>query len=316
MKSIYLIFIIFIPFCLFAHEKKVLFIDSYHEEYFWSEGLIKGIKNIKKKSDLNINLKTFYMDSKNKSSELSIKEAALKAKKLIESFKPDVVISCDDNAAKYLIMPYYNNSSLPFVFCGINGSADAYNFSRENITGMLEVELIKEMLYIIKDYSKGNTLAFLGTDSISERKELEGLEEVLGKKIQKRFVLSVEDWKKEYLSFQEKADILLLSPFSPLASKQEVREELSSFVKENTLIPSVSGTTQASNFTLLTFSKRPMEHGEWAMKTAIRILKGEKVKNIPYSKNKKAKMYINRTLMKKLKIHFPFELLENAHIIK
>ena len=60
--------------------------------------------------------------------EALIKSAATKAKAVIDELKPDIVIASEDNASKYLIMPLYKNSSIPFVFCGVNFSADAYGF--------------------------------------------------------------------------------------------------------------------------------------------------------------------------------------------
>ena len=154
MKKIYFLCVImFIPFYLFANAedtKRVLFIDSYSEEYEWSAGIKRGIKTSKNNSSLRIELKIFHMNTKINPSESFKKEAALKAKQVIENFKPDVVIACDDNAAKYLIVPYYNNSTLPFVFCGINGSAKEYNFSRNNVTGMIEVEFIEGLVNIIQ----------------------------------------------------------------------------------------------------------------------------------------------------------------------
>ncbi|NQY24587.1 MAG: hypothetical protein HRT41_11205 [Campylobacteraceae bacterium] len=318
MKKIYFLCVImFIPFYLFANAedtKRVLFIDSYSEEYEWSAGIKRGIKTSKNNSSLRIELKIFHMNTKINPSESFKKEAALKAKQVIENFKPDVVIACDDNAAKYLIVPYYNNSTLPFVFCGINGSAKEYNFSRNNVTGMIEVEFIEGLVNIIQKYAKGNTLGYLGADVISDKKEFLAHQK-FEKNIEALFVSNVEDWKKKYLYFQKNVDILILSSFSPYTFKKEVREELATFVKKNTLIPSIAGISQVSGFTLLTFAKKPEEQGEWAMKTAIRILKGEKTKDIAYVKNKIAKMYINAALMKELNIHFPFELLENANIV-
>lgn len=318
MKQIYFMcMILFIPFYLFANsqdKKRVLFIDSYNKEFLWSKGIESGIKTVKNNSSLLIDLKIIHMDTKRNPSELFKKRAAIKAKEVIESFKPDVVIACDDNAAKYLIVPYYNNSTLPFVFCGINGSAKEYKFSRNNVTGIIEVEFIEGLVNTIKKYAKGNNLAYLGANNVSDKKEFLAHTE-FEKNIEARFVSNVEEWKKNYLYFQKNADILILSSFTPYTFKKEVRDELASFVKKNTLIPSVAGLSLVSGFTLLTFAKKPEEQGEWAMKTAIRILKGEKTKDIAYAKNKKAEMYINAALMKELNIHFPFELLENANIV-
>ena len=45
------------------------------------------------------------MDTKRRSSTEDKKNSAVAAKAVIESWKPDVVITADDNAVKYLIQP-------------------------------------------------------------------------------------------------------------------------------------------------------------------------------------------------------------------
>ena len=66
------------------------------------------------------------MDTKRRSSTEDKKNSAVAAKAVIESWKPDVVITADDNAVKYLIQPYYKDKALPFVFCGLNWTASEY----------------------------------------------------------------------------------------------------------------------------------------------------------------------------------------------
>lgn len=56
------------------------------------------------------------MNTKNIQNVLEHIEIALKAKEIIDSFKPDVVILSDDNALKYVYEPYYYKSKIPFVF--------------------------------------------------------------------------------------------------------------------------------------------------------------------------------------------------------
>ena len=116
--------------------KKVLFVDSYHEGYAWGDGIISGIKTVLEGS--GVELKIFRMDTKRNGEKAFKESAALKAKAEIEDFKPDVVIAGDDNASKYLVVPYYKDASLPFIFCGVNWDATGYGFPFKNVTGMLE----------------------------------------------------------------------------------------------------------------------------------------------------------------------------------
>jgi len=58
--------------------KKVLYVNSYHKGYPWSDGIEKGIHNIL--ADTAIELKTIYMDTKRNPEEEFIKQAALGVK--------------------------------------------------------------------------------------------------------------------------------------------------------------------------------------------------------------------------------------------
>jgi len=79
------------------------------------------------------------MDTKRNKNIDFIKAQALKAKNLIEKVKPDIVLTSDDNAAKFLIVPYFKDSKIPFIFSGVNWTAEKYGFPFKNVTGMIEV---------------------------------------------------------------------------------------------------------------------------------------------------------------------------------
>jgi hypothetical protein len=131
-------------------KKKILYIDSYHAAYPWSAGITAGIQKIMSPRH-DVELKIFRMDTKRNQSEEFKKAAALKAKALIESWQPDVVIASDDNASKYLIVPYYKDGTLPFVFCGVNWDAGVYGFPCRNVTGMVEVQLIDQIITTLEN---------------------------------------------------------------------------------------------------------------------------------------------------------------------
>ncbi|MBN2803788.1 MAG: hypothetical protein JXR91_11895, partial [Deltaproteobacteria bacterium] len=202
------------------NKKRILYVDSYDETYPWVQGITRGIqgvlngqqknwnKNEIKKYD--IELKIIHLDSKRNQSPEFIGKAAQNAKNLIDEWKPDVVIASDDNASKYLIVPFFKNSSIPFVFCGINWDASEYGFPFKNVTGMIEVQLIERIIEELKNYGKGKKIGFIKGDSLSSRKEGEQFEKYLNKKINKKFVNNFADWKREYIEIQNEVDILLV----------------------------------------------------------------------------------------------------------
>ncbi len=69
-----------------------------------TESPTKDIKVIL--NNTGVELKIFRMDTKRNDSEEFGKQARLRTKSIIEDFRPDVVITCDDPAFKYVIMPY------------------------------------------------------------------------------------------------------------------------------------------------------------------------------------------------------------------
>jgi ABC-type uncharacterized transport system substrate-binding protein len=80
------------------------------------------------------------------------------------------------------------------------------------------------------------------------------------------------------------------------------------------LIPTAGWDSAVSDIVLLTFANKAKEQGVWASKTAIDILKGKDISKVDIVKNKKATIYVNATLSKKLNIIFPFDLIDNAVI--
>jgi hypothetical protein len=84
-------------------------------------------------------VKQFDMDTKRYKTTTEIEQKAHEAKILIDTWQPDVVIAADDNAAKYVIMAFYKDHRIPFVFCGINWTVEEYGFPYRNATGMIEV---------------------------------------------------------------------------------------------------------------------------------------------------------------------------------
>lgn len=296
--------------------KKVLYINSYHVGYPWSDEIEKSIKDTLLKSNLSIDLKIFHMDTRRKNEVNEIKEVALKAKKLIDLFQPDIVISSDDNAAKYLIVPYFSTSTIPFIFCGINGNAKKYSFPLKNVTGMLEVNFASEMLKELQHYTKGKRIGYLNDNTKSAKDEATSYSFLLNEKIEQRFVNSVEDWKKEYLFFQENVDILFLGYSYSIKNWEKSQNELIDFVRNNTKIVSSSGNSYMKELSLLVLSISPQEHGTWAAQKAIEVLKGKDITTIEILKNQKADIYINSKLLKKLEIVFSFNFIDNAILVQ
>jgi ABC-type uncharacterized transport system substrate-binding protein len=293
--------------------KKILYVNSYHKGYYWSDGEQEGAE--KALAGSGVELKIVYMDTKNNPSEDFSKEAGLKVKNLIDEFKPDVLIVADDNAFKYVVMPYYRDAHLPVVFCGINWDASIYGVPYKNTTGMLEVSLVESTYNHLKKFAKGNRVGFLAFDSSNERKNAEYYPPYFKDgSFSMEFVGDFESWKQKFLEFQNKADILYLA--SPDGIKNWDMKEAEKFVLENVRIPVGADAAPAIlPLVLLGVTKDPQEQGEYAVSTALKILNGEKPSDIPIVKNKKGNLYLNLKIAEKIGAIFTPSMLRNAEEI-
>ncbi len=300
--------------CLLAlagDKKKVLYVDSYHEGYSWGDGILEGVG-----SSLGgkVELKILRMDTKRNPSEEFKKAAGERAKAEIDAWKPDVVIAADDNATKYLLIPFLKDKELPCVFCGLNWDASAYGLPCSNITGMIEVGLVTPLLISLKKYAKGDRIGHLGKNNETDRKEGYYIAKNFELKLDEVYVDTFEQWKKEYLALQDRVDIIIFQNNAGIADWND--EEAKSFILENTRVPTGTLHDFMAPFVLVTYARSPQEQGEWAGYAALQILGGKKPSDIPVVENKKAKVYLNLPLANKLGVRFPFDLIKSAKIIK
>ena len=292
----------------FAATKKVLFIDSYHEGYAWSDGVLNGVNTGLEGKD--IELQVVRMDTKRNKSDDFKKSAALKVKSVIEGFNPDVVISADDNAAKFLIMPYYKNADLPFVFCGVNWDATVYGMPYSNATGMVEVAPVMELLEQLKQYSPGQKVGYLAADVLTTHKEADNYKKVLGIDTVNYYAKDMADWKQGFTQLQGQVDTLIVGNTAGLDGWNE--DEAAAFVTANTKVPTGATDEHMAPYAMLGFTKIPEEQGFYAATTALQILDGASPKSIPVVKNKDGKLYVNMQIARAVGAEIPFEILSSA----
>ncbi|MCB2184711.1 MAG: hypothetical protein KQH63_22020 [Desulfobulbaceae bacterium] len=299
---------------VFAVEKskKILWVDSYHKGYVWSDEIGQSIRESLKGRDVEF-VETHMHTKLNRSEEFK-REAGLKIKRLIEEIKPDVVIASDDNAAKYVIVPYFMDNVLPFVFCGINWDASRYGFPTRNVTGMVEVVQVQKLVEELQKHAKGKRIGFLGLDSITDRKEAEFFRSEIDQVIRVAYVKTFEEWKREFVKMQDEVDCLRITLNIRGATDWNV-EEARKFVMENTKIPTGAATLPMAPYALVTFTKVPSEQGEWAAKAALQILDGRSPTQIQVVKNKNTRVYLNMPLAKKMGVKFSMDLIDRAHFV-
>jgi ABC-type uncharacterized transport system substrate-binding protein len=296
----------------FAQKKKVLFIDSYHEGYEWSDGIVRGVKNV---LGDKCELKIVRMDTKRNPSDDFKKKAGEKVKQEIDAWKPDVVIAADDNASAYVIVPFYKDKDLPFVFCGLNWDASIYGFPCKNVTGMIEVSMGNQVIDAMKKFAKGNKKGFLSVENETSHKEYENWVSKLNLRFERDVhVKTFEEWKKAFIDLQGKVDMIVLENNAGIQGWNE--EEAKKFVRAQTKIPTGCIHDFMAEYCLVGYTKIGEEQGEWAAGAALQILSGKSPKDIPVVMNQKGQLYANLAVAKKLNVTFPLTTLKAAKVIK
>ena len=293
-----------------ATNRKCLFVSSYHQGYAWSDGVERGLRSV---LDRHCEIKQFDMDTKRHKSKDEIKASALRAKALIESWQPDIVIAADDNAAKHLIVPYYKDHALPFVFCAVNWTADEYGFPYSNVTGMLEVAPIQpslaRALQIVPNLRR---VFYLGADTLTESKNLKRYQDAassLGLEVTHALANSTEAWLAAYETAQD-YDLVVLGSNAGINDWDP--DKVRAGVLRHTRKLSVTNMEWMMPFTILGLTKVPEEQGEWAAKAAISILSGTPPSAIPIVSNSRRDIWVNTGILAASGLTLPDEIMRKG----
>lgn len=281
-------------------DRKVLYINSYHKGYEGSDPIMHGVQTVLDAH--NVEHRTIYMDTKRNPDPEFNKAAALKAKAVIEAYKPCVVIASDDNASKYLIMPYYKDAALPFIFCGVNWDASVYGFPYKNVTGMIEVALVPEILRHLKRYAKGEKLGFIGGDRLSERKNLQYYIKRFELKFSKIvFAKTFDEWKQGFRELQDEVDMIMMVSHAGIINWDDA--EAKAFVEAVTKVPAGTEHAWEMPLALVGVTKDFEEMGVWAAHAALKVLDGTPPSRIPITANKRGQLLFNPRIAAKLGIN-------------
>jgi ABC-type uncharacterized transport system substrate-binding protein len=279
--------------------KKVYYINSYHPGYGSSDDVMQGI--IQTLSNKNVELKIFFMDTKQKSSEEELQQATKDAVAGIKEFNPDLLLVSDDNAMKYIIQPYFNNKEIPVVFCGVNWSAEQYGLGT-NVTGMLEVIPLRECISeVLKSYPETKNFVILSENSLSEKNNtalLDTMYRNLGLTPTYMLADNFEEWLLFFKTANETADLIYMPTNGAVKNWNNV--EAKTRIDEILKIPVITCDDFMMPFVVFGLTKIAKEQGEWAAETALEILGGTKPSEIPYAKNRQFKAWLNAKLAKRI----------------
>jgi diguanylate cyclase (GGDEF)-like protein len=166
---------------LTVDNKNILYFNSYHSGYKWSDDIYNGIKSGLELEENNINLEVEYMDTQRNTSNEYIEALVEMYIYKYSNSSYDIIISSDDAAFNFLI-EYGNQifSDTPVVFCGINYYEDDMLDQNNNYTGVVEGYDIESTVNIsLKLHPGVNKVYYITGESLTSKSILKEHEKVV-----------------------------------------------------------------------------------------------------------------------------------------
>ena len=171
-------------------EASILFINSYHRGYSWSDGIEDGFRERLVASDRKIELSVEYLDSRRFSYGAQIEPLVQAMAVKYADYQPDVVVVAD-NAAFDFAIRYRDRlfPQRPIVFGGYNNFRPAVIEGIANITGVNEEVAIGDTVNMaLRVHPRTRTLAFIvSTGDASSKRIGEVAEESVFPELRKRY---------------------------------------------------------------------------------------------------------------------------------
>ncbi len=290
-------------------KKTVLYINSYHNGYQWSDMILKGIRSKLEESSYKIDLQIEYMDAKKYNVAPVIEELRKLYLKKFGNIHFDVVMVSDDDAFNFALK--YRPQifpGVPIVFCGVN---DLEKEEEEigNITGVVEnFDLAGTLEIALKLHPEKRRMIVVGDNStagLGIRHQIEALAPRFKEKVQIDYwiqldLAEVQSRVKEL----SQTDFLFFIPYyQVIGDRFFTAEEVMSAISDSSNVPLYTSWefllgSGAVGGSLLS----GYDHGREAAKKALQILCGAAPGSIPIETNPKGLYLFDYNILKRFHI--------------
>jgi diguanylate cyclase (GGDEF) domain len=271
--------------------RNVLILNSYQEGLSWTSNQTKGITEVLKQSNKNIDVLIEYMDWKNYPYEKNLRLLQEYYKYKYLNKRIDLIIATDDTALQFALNNREIFSNAPIVFSGVNHSS-AVNITKgyDRVTGVLEevypVQTV-ELAQKINPSVKNIYLVFDNTES--------GL--AMGNEINTKITKAYPKINIVNLNNMEFNDLLhtvgQLDKNSVVLMSTYMRDKADNMMEMDYAIREISSHSSVPVYHLHDFGLHNGAiggvmlsgklHGQLAAKLAVRILSGENPDKIPFT---------------------------------
>lgn len=306
-------------------EYKILYVMSYHSPWRWTDWQLEGFQEELK--GVKVTYRSFQMDTKRNSSPEQKEAKGQEARALIESWKPDLVYTSDDDVQQHVVK-HYVNGKLPFVFSGVNNDPANYGFKGStNVTGVIEQEHFVESVRLLRKMAPGaKRIAVVFDDAkmwepvrariMNAMAQLPDMQIVAAD-----VILTFADYKKKMMEYQTTADIvgtLGIFNLKDEKGKNVTYQEVQKWTVENSRLPDFAFWIDRVHFgTLGAMTVSEREQGRAAGRMARGILvDGKSPASFAMVPTTKGLPVISLARAKRLGLNLDAELLLTAEVIQ
>ena len=311
LASLLILFLLLPSFTSAAQDKKnVLYLNSYHNGYYWSDGLLEGVRSVLNNSRYKVDLQIEYMDAKKFNYDIISKDLLTLYREKFKNESFDIVILSDNDALNFInqhrqeLFP-----DIPVVFCGVNDLKDA-DVAAGNITGVVELFDLTATLNVAKKiHPEKDSLIVLIDSSTAGRAIQRQIEKITrendsGLKIDFWVQLSLAETKKRVRQLPNNTFLFIAPYYQTINGQFYTSEEVSEAIYEHSSVPIYTawefmvGHGAVGGKVLSSF-----EHGRTAGEIALRILDGTRVDDIPVIREPQGINLFDYKVMDKLGIN-------------
>jgi len=302
--------------CHVPGTQKLFYIDSYHPGDASSDAIMAGMYEVV--ADSRARLDVFFLDTKRYPQPEAIAGQVEEALAVIRDARPEVIIASGDNAVEFILAAHFKEGPIPCVFCAVDRTRAPYDLPTENVTGMLEIPPVEETIAVLKQYYPGmKRIAVLSGDAISQQRSRETLDTIFseyGLTATHASVETYDEWKMQFAKASSEADVILLATNQGVENWDEA--DAKAFVCRHIRVPVFTCDNSMMKYAVFGLVAAGREQGQWAARTALRILRGKSPAKIPIARTQQTAAYINTTLANRIDFKPDEELLSRCRRVE
>jgi len=323
MRTLFIFFLLIFNF-LYASNKEVLLLHSYHKGYKWSDDISKSIED-KFEPYNDIELTTLYMDTKRIVGPIYLDKLADLYKEQLSRRNFDLIIASDNNAFDFAIRYHeYLFKDLPVLFAGINNFDKALldeNFMTKYMTGVVEqVDLEKNFELILKLHPKLKKLVIVNDRSktgYAIKRDLRPIIKKYSKKVDIEYVddIEIQNLQKKVANLNDDTVILFVLLFKDKTGKYFTYKQSLEKIRETSVVPIYGLWDFYLDYGIVGgLLTSATAQGDAVSNMALSILNGKKVKDIPILMKSPNKYLFDYNEIQRFNLNID-DYLENYEII-